>query len=72
MTSVIVAVVMFFGPTVCVIFGAFAGWVCGLFFAKTFALFAAWSGFHVAPYQLGAILGFISGFVRQPTSKTSD
>lgn len=51
--------------------GAGAGWLVGLVFDGSLSLLAKALGIPEAqPYQLGAILGFIGGFVRSSvTSK---
>jgi hypothetical protein len=44
--------------------GALFGWVVGLFFPVTMALFSSILGVQAEPWQLGLLLGFISGFFR--------
>lgn len=75
--EVIVAValfffILFFGPLLGTLVGAFVGFVVGLFFDGTLALLATAIGIEgAAPWQLGAILGFVSGFFanKQVSSK---
>ena len=48
------------------VLGAVVGWTVGLVFDGTMRLLAQALGIDAAPYQLGAMLGFISGFFRAP------
>lgn len=49
--------------------GSGAGWVVGLVFDDSLKLLATAMGIPTAePYQLGAILGFVGGFVRASVS----
>lgn len=59
MGSIFIAVVL--GP----LLGAFAGWVVGLVFGETILGIAAQLGIKdVEMWQLGAFLGFVSGFLK--------
>jgi hypothetical protein len=45
--------------------GAVVGWIVGLLFDESIALLAQALGVPTAqPYQIGAMLGFVSGFFR--------
>jgi membrane protein YqaA with SNARE-associated domain len=72
--------ILFFSATAGTAVGAIAGWCVGLFFDDT--LWAAQRALHIgypegdgwralAPWQLGAALGFLSGFVRTSVTKAS-
>ena len=53
------------------LFGAFAGWVVGLFFGDTILGIASQLGIrNVTMWQLGAFLGFVSGFLKTKVSAT--
>ena len=64
--------VMFAGPFVGVIGGAFCGWIVGLVFDATLTTLIAWMGLDFAPWQFGAILGFIGGFFKNWQLNTND
>jgi uncharacterized membrane protein len=62
-----IAALIFFAPLIGVLFGAFAGWVVGLFFTETIIGFFARAGFDVAGFavwQIGAALGFVGAFFK--------
>lgn len=50
------------------IFGAFTGSVVGLVFPDTLAMLSQALGIEAAPYQLGAMFGFVGGFFRSNTT----
>ncbi|MDR1691260.1 MAG: hypothetical protein LBR35_00255 [Rickettsiales bacterium] len=55
--------ILFLSITFGTIVGAFSGWVVGLFFGKTIlSVFAALGLVGFQMWQIGAALGFISGF----------
>lgn len=61
----LIAFVCFVAPLIGVVFGAFAGWVVGLFYAETFHTVR--EALHLgpmAPWQFGAMVGFVAGFFR--------
>ena len=63
------AIMMFLGWLISTLFGAFAGWVVGLFFGKTIlAFFAALGITGFKMWQIGAVLGFVGGFFRNSIS----
>lgn len=69
--SVFVASFIFLVPILGVLFGAFAGWVVGLFFAETILGFLSRMGMDIAGlamWQVGAALGFIGGFFKATLS----
>ena len=53
-------------PIICTLFGAISGWAIGLFFEDTIRETLGW--FEVNPpvtfWQMGATLGFISGYFK--------
>jgi hypothetical protein len=54
-------------PMLGVLFGAFSGWVVGLFFSETILGFLARVGVDVdglALWQVGAAMGFLGGFLK--------
>jgi hypothetical protein len=57
-------ILIFLSPLIGIIVGAFAGWVVGLFFPDTLGLISQMLHIEAAPWQLGAIFGFIGGFFR--------
>lgn len=64
---VAVAALVFFSPLIGVIFGAFSGFIVGLFFEQTIVGFMTRVGFDMASFavwQLGAALGFVGAFFR--------
>ena len=46
------------------VLGAVVGWTVGLVFDGTMRLLSQALGIDAAPYQLGAMFGFIGGFFR--------
>ena len=50
------------------VIGALAGFIVGLLFDDSLALLAQVLGIQAAPYQLGAIFGFVGGFFRTTVS----
>ena len=51
------------------VFGAMGGWFVGLLFDETLVLVADMFGISGTPaWQLGAILGFVGGFLRTSVS----
>tara|TARA_Y100000296_G_scaffold82659_1_gene112167 strand:- start:906 stop:1160 length:255 start_codon:yes stop_codon:yes gene_type:complete len=70
-TSLIAAAV-FVAVTLGTAFGAFAGWIVGFVFSDTFTAFTAFFGMSAfAPWQVGAFLGFLGGFIRSTLTKAS-
>ena len=66
---VLVAGFMFLGCVLGTLFGAFAGWVVGLFFGKTIlSFFAALGITGFKMWQIGAVLGFVGGFFRSSST----
>jgi hypothetical protein len=56
---------MLVSPILGVALGALAGWLVGLVFDGSLVLLAQALGIQAAPYQLGAMLGFVAGFFRK-------
>ena len=72
LATVLVAVIFFFLPAVGALMGAFSGWVVGLFFDETCALFLKLLGLsEVAMWEVGAFLGFVGGFFKSTQTNTS-
>lgn len=67
---------VFVMPLVGVLFGAFAGWVVGLFFAETVLGFLARIGVNtagLAMWEVGAAMGFLGGYLKTSIkSKSKD
>ncbi len=62
-----IVVLLFIMPLIGVLFGAFAGWVVGLFFHDTIMTFLLAVGVDVSNltmWQIGASLGFIGAFFK--------
>lgn len=60
-------------PIVAVFFGAFSGWVVGVFFGGTILGLLEQMGIQdVYMWQVGAFLGFIGGFFRTNVSTNKD
>lgn len=72
LTAVIAALLVFIACVGGAAFGALGGWVVGWFFDDT--LYAAQRAFHIspalAPWQLGAALGFVGGFFKTSVSSS--
>lgn len=67
------AAMVFFAPVIGVLFGAFAGWVVGLFFGDTILSFLTRVGVDtagLAVWQVGAAMGFLGSFLRTNISKS--
>lgn len=43
-------------------FGSVVGWIAGVVFSGTMSAFLGWAGAPLEPWQLGCVLGFVSGF----------
>lgn len=62
---------VFLVPILGVLFGAFSGWVVGLFFTDTILGFLARLGADtdgLAVWQVGAAMGFLGGFLKTSVS----
>lgn len=62
---------VFLVPILGVLFGAFSGWVVGLFFTDTILGFLARLGVDtdgLAVWQVGAAMGFLGGFLKTSVS----
>ena len=59
---------LFLGCMMGTVVGAVAGFIVGLLFDDSLALLAQVLGIQAAPYQLGAIFGFVGGFFRTTVS----
>jgi len=69
---IIIAVVLLcIAPLIGVLVGAFAGWVVGMAFPDTMGLLAQMLHIEAAPWQLGAIFGFVGGFFRSTSTTTN-
>jgi hypothetical protein len=70
----LLAVMVFISPLIGVIFGAFSGWVVGLFWTNTLTAGLAAVGITgLKLWQIGATLGFVGGFFKTSvTSKSKD
>lgn len=67
----LVAIVLFLGPLIGTLAGAFVGWVVGLFFSDTILGILGQLGVHgVAMWQYGAFLGFTGAFFKMTASKS--
>lgn len=65
--TVLFAALVFFVPVLGTLFGAFSGWVVGLFFEATILDFLARIGVAVAGlalWKVGAAMGFLGGFLK--------
>lgn len=65
--AIAIVVLLFIMPLIGVLFGAFAGWVVGLFFHDTIMTFLLSVGVDVSNltmWQIGASLGFIGAFFK--------
>lgn len=64
----LIALTIFLGCIIGTLFGAFSGWLIGLFFENTIIGILASlgiTGFKM--WQIGAFLGFVSGFFKSTT-----
>ena len=66
--AVIASSVLLVSPLYGFFTGAFTGWVVGLVFSDTFAAFITWLGVGMQPWQVGGMLGFVSGFLRRQSA----
>lgn len=69
------AVFLFLAPLLGFVFGAFAGWIVGLFFEETIRTFMTAVGIDptgLAMWQIGGSLGFIGGFFKTSVTAKSD
>ncbi len=67
----LVGVLLFLAPLFGIGFGAFAGWIAGLFYPNTLHLLGQRIGLPVEPWQLGAMLGFVGGFFKSSLAQKS-
>jgi hypothetical protein len=70
-SALLIAAILFVMPLFGIGFGAFAGWIAGLFYGHTLHLLAHRLGLDVEPWQLGAMLGFVGGFFKTTTTCSS-
>ena len=66
--AVIAGSVLLVSPLYGFFTGAFTGWVVGLVFSDTFAEFIKWLSVEMQPWQVGGMLGFVSGFLRRQSA----
>jgi len=68
-----ILVLIFFAPLLGIVFGAFAGWVVGLFFPHTLDLVGQRIfGEAIPAWQLGAALGFVGAFFKSTTTRNKN
>ena len=60
---------LFVGAIMGTAFGALSGLCVGWVFTDSMALLIGATGLDAEPYQLGAIFGFVGGFIRTTVSK---
>lgn len=71
----VIAGFVFLSPLIGVLFGAFSGWIVGLFFGPTISEFIGAFSPQAAlleTWQIGAGLGFIGGFFKSSTTVKKD
>ena len=69
-----IAILIFGMPLLGVLFGAFSGWVVGLFFTDTVIGFLGRLGVETAGlevWQVGAAMGFLGGFLKTSIHRSS-
>jgi len=62
-----VVILAFTAPILGVLFGAFSGWVVGLFFTDAILSFLTRVGvdtYDLAVWEVGAAMGFLGGFLK--------
>jgi uncharacterized membrane protein len=69
LAALAVAALVFVGAVASALAGAFVGWLVGLIFDDTMRLLSQAMGISAAPYQLGAMFGFVGAFFRSTLSK---
>ena len=70
--AVAMAVLIFAAPLWGVFLGAFCGWIVGYVFDETFAMWRVYFGLQqFVPWQIGAMLGFVGGFLKAPQTNNS-
>lgn len=52
------------------VIGGFVGWTVNLFFPVVNITLNQISGLSLDAFDMGAVLGFLSGFIKSPTSTT--
>lgn len=60
----VIFLLMAVSPLLGALFGAFSGWVVGLFFGDTLLSIFSQLGVHASMWAIGAFLGFGGGFFR--------
>jgi len=68
--TLLAGLLLFFGCLAGTVIGSVVGWIVGLFFDGTMLLLAQALGIEAAPYQLGAMVGFLGSFFHSPASKS--
>lgn len=62
---------VFLGVCLGTLMGSLSGWVVGHVWPNTFRLWLKIAGWNVSPWQVGAMLGFVGGFIRPRLTKES-
>lgn len=70
--AAILGIIMLF-PILGTLIGCFVGWIVGIFWPNTFAAFLTHFGLSAfAPWQIGALLGFVGGFFKAVQNNNKD
>lgn len=65
---VLAGLIILVAPLLGALLGALCGWVVGLVFDESMMHLQKLLGTAAAPYQIGAMLGFVGGFFRSSSS----
>lgn len=66
----IAAMAVFISAILATVFGAVGGFIVGLVFPDTMSLLSDTIGIEAAPWQLGAMFGFVGSFFRSSVSSS--
>jgi hypothetical protein len=69
---VVVVIMVLIFPIISALFGAFSGWVVGIFFSSQIGAVLAHFGLNYPLWQIGMTLGFVSGFFRSSPTQSND
>ena len=70
--AALIALILFLVPALTTATGILTGWIVGLFWPHTCALWLQHFGLNAQMWQVGAFLGFVGGFFKSTSVKREE